>query len=388
MYATNFIIRSFFMKTSVLPKQNQSEKVYARQIAFAAAFLLPAAQFLESPSILAKYAKGDLLLPAIIHFLLQSLVLLAIVYAASQSPVSILARLKGVFGAAMPLLYLFFAFFYLFFGILPLLDMEKYAYAAFFDTAPTAFSFGPFFLFSAYVCAKGIKSIARSADLCLFLFLFPLLALLAMSLTKADFSSLMPLFGTDLSEIGRAFSRATPHFSNVILLLPLIVRLQYKEGDGVKIMSGYWIGALLSLLFLAIFYAVFSTLAPREHYAFSKIAQYFPALSVIGRFDLIFIYFLSIVLLFYTCLPLQYTTECLAHLFKTERKTWISALLHVLLFIGVLFLNKYYDTIYNFISGNLFWIFLLIADMVPPFLIFLPKTKPSNQPQKKEQTYA
>ena len=376
------------MKSSALPKQNQSEKVYARQIAFAAAFLLPAAQFLESPSILAKYAMGDLLLPAILHFLLQSLVLLAIVYAASQSSVCLLDRLKGVFGAGMPILYAFFAVFYLFFGVLPLLDMEKYAYAAFFDTAPTAFSFGPFFLFSAYVCAKGIKSIARSADLCLFLFLFPFLALLAMSLTNADFSSLMPLFGTELSQVGTAFSHTIPHFSNVILLLPLIANLQYKEGDGIKIMSGYWTGAGLSLLFLAIFYAVFSSLAPREHYAFSKIAQYFPALSVIGRFDLIFIYLLSVVLLFYTCLPLQYTTECVACLLKIERKTWISAIFHLLLFIGVLFLNKYYDSIYRFISGNLFWIFLFVADMVPPFLIFLPKNPPSSKPLKKEQTYA
>jgi hypothetical protein len=266
--------------------------------------------------------------------------------------------------------------------------MEKYAYAAFYDTAPTAFSFGPFFLFSAYVCTKGIKSIGRSADLCLFLFLFPFLALLAMSLTKADFSSLMPLFGTDFSRIGNAFSHTIPHFSNVVLLLPLIARLQYKEGDCVKIMSGYWTGAALSLLFLAVFYAVFSSIAPREHYAFSKIAQYFPALSVIGRFDLIFIYLLSVVLLFYTCLPLQYTTECIANLFKMERKTWISAVLHLLLFIGVLFLNKYYNSIYRFISGNLFWIFILIADMVPPFLIFLPKTSPSSKHSKKEHSYA
>lgn len=372
------------MKNPISAQQNQTTQVYARQIAFAAAFLLPAAQFLESPSILAKYAKGDLLLPAIMHFLLQSLVLLALVYTASQSKISILTRLKGALGSTMPIFYTFFAIFYLFFGVLPLLDMEKYAYAAFFDTAPTAFSFGPFFLFSAYVCAKGIKSIARSADLSLFLFFFPFLALIAMSLTKADFSSLMPLFGTEPFHIKTAFFRTTPHFSNVILLLPLIINLQYSEGDGIKIMSGYWVGALLSLLFLAVFYAVFSSIAPREHYAFSKIAQYFPALSVIGRFDLIFIYLLSVVLLFYTCLPLQYTTECIANLCKIERKTWISALLHLFLFIAVLFLNKYYDTIYRLISGNLFWVFLFIADMVPPFLIFLPKKTPNTKPNKKE----
>ena len=59
--------------TTALPSQNE-KTVYARQIAFAAAFLLPAARFLEAPSILSKYASGDILLPAILHFLLQSLV--------------------------------------------------------------------------------------------------------------------------------------------------------------------------------------------------------------------------------------------------------------------------------------------------------------------------
>lgn len=366
----------------------KSRGVYARQIAFAAAFLLPAARFLEAPSILSKYATGDILLPAILHFLLQSLVLLAIVYAASRSPKSLSERIKEYFGAGLPIAYVIFALFYLFAAVLPILDMEKFVYAAFFDTAPTTFSFGVFFIFSAYICAKGIKSIARSADLCLFLFLFPFLALLAMSLPAARFSNLMPLFGTDFKDASLAFVRTIPHFSDAVLLFPLIANLKYEEGDGVKILSGYWIGAGLSLLFLATFYAIFSSIAPREHYAFSKIAQYFPALSIVGRIDLIFIYLLSVVLLFYTCLPLQYATEYTARLCKTERKTWISAILHLLLFIAVLFLNKYYDTFYKIISGDLYWIFLFVADMVPPFLIFLPKNTKKSDEKNKEKAHA
>lgn len=373
------------MSASTIPSPEKGGIIYARQIAFTAAFLLPAARFLEAPSILANYAMGDLLLPAILHFLLQSLVLLAIVYAASQSKESLFERLKGCFGKAMPVLYVVFCLFFLFVATLPLLDLEKYVYAAFFDTAPTTFFFGAFFLLSAYLCVKGIKSIGRSADLCLFLFLFPFLALLVMSFSKANFSALMPFFGMDFSRSATAFLRTLPHFSDAVLLLPLILHLKYKEGDGVKIMSGYWTGAGLSLLFLATFYAVFSTIAPREHYAFSKIAQYFPALSVVGRIDLIFIYFLSVVLLFYTCLPLQYATECIALICKTERRTWISAVLHLLLFIAVLFLNKYYNSFYRIVSGNLAFIFIFIADMVPPFLIFLPK---STKTTKKERLYA
>ena len=60
-----------------LPKQ---ESVNARQIAFFCAFLLPVSKFLEAPSLLAKYAKGDLLLPAILHFLLQFFLVLVLLY--------------------------------------------------------------------------------------------------------------------------------------------------------------------------------------------------------------------------------------------------------------------------------------------------------------------
>ena len=372
----------------ILPNTQGQKMVYSRQIAFAAAFLLPMAKLLKVPLILAKYAMGDLLLPAILHALVEILVLLAVLYAASRSEKPLIERLKTALGKGIYVLYAMYAAYFLFAAVLPLMDLEKFVYAAFFDTAPTTFSFAFFFIFSAYVCAKGIKSIARSADICLFLFLLPFLALIVMGFTAADFSSLMPLFGTDFSASATAFRRSKPYFSDAILLLPLLVNLPYKKGDGVKITVGYAVGSLFVLLFLSVFFGIFSSLAPREHYAFSKIAQYFPALSVVGRIDLLFVYLLAIVLLFYTCLPLQYTTELLADIVGTKRKTWISALLNFFLFLGVLFLNKYYDSIYNVISGNLFFIFLLIADMVPAFLIFLPNSATKKRKRKGEKAYA
>lgn len=356
----------------------RNQSVYARQIAFAAAFLLPASKLLEVPSILAKHALGDLLLPALLQFLVQALVLLGILYAASKSETTLLERLKRTLGKGVFVLYVLYAAYFLFAAVLPLLDLEKFVYAAFFDTAPTTFTFGVFFFFSAYACVKGMRSIGRSADLCIFLFLLPFFALLIMSLTEADFSNLLPLFGVSFQKSASAFVKTAPHFSDAILLLPLIANLRYKEKDGVKIMSGYAAGSVFTLLFLAVFFAVYSTLAPREHYAFSKIAQFFPALAVVGRIDLVFVYLLSIVLLFYTCLPLQYATDFFARTLHTERKTLLSALLHIALFLLVLYMNRYYDTFYKIISAlpYVFWIF---ADILPLFLLFLPNRTPKEQ---------
>lgn len=353
-------------------KTQSNERIFARQIAFAAAFILPAAKLLETPSLLSTYAKGDVLLPALLHFLTQALILLGLLYALSLSKKTLAQRLEEKLGKGLIFFYILYALYFLFAAALPLLDLEKFVYAAFFDTAPTTFSFYVFFFLSAFIATKGIKAVGRCADLCLFLFLIPFLALLGMSLVEADFSHLLPLFGTEFSQIGIGFFRTTPHFSDAVLLLPLLMKLEYKEGDGKKIMLGYGAGGVLTLLFLAVFYSIFSSLAPREHYAFAKIAQYFPALSVVGRIDLVFVYFLSVVLLFYTCLPIQYCTQYIGEIFRAKRLTLISAILNIALLIALLFFNKYYNAIYAMVSGKLFPVFWLVADLLPLFCLFLP----------------
>lgn len=367
------------MNSSILFSQ-KNEGLYARQIAFCAAFILPVGKFLETPSLLAGAAKDDVLIPAVLQFLTQSLVLLGVLYASSKSEKPLLTRLQKVLGKWSIVVYAFFALFYLFVAILPLLDLEKFVYAAFFDTAPTTFSFAFFFFLLAFVCAKGLKSIGRCADLCLFLFLLPFLALIGMSFFEADLSRLLPFFGTSFKGSALGFLKGTPHFCDAILLLPLIANRKYKEGDGVKIMSGYWAGCIMCLLFFAVFFGVFSSLAPREHYAFLKIAQYFPALDVVGRVDLLFVYFLSIVLLFYTCLPLIYVNELTCKMFHVKQKAFSSAILALISFIFVLFMNKYYNAFYAVVGGILVPVFLLVSYLLPLFCLLMPT--------KKEKTYA
>ena len=130
--------------SSFSPKANN--EIYARQVAFCAAFILPMGKLLEVPSLLAGYAKGDILLPAIVQFLAQTLAILGLLYAASLSETSLWERIQKRLGKGIAVFYIFFALYYLFFAVLPLLDFEKFVYAAFFDTAPTTFSFGFFFL--------------------------------------------------------------------------------------------------------------------------------------------------------------------------------------------------------------------------------------------------
>lgn len=381
--------------TTVYPSApNKNQTVLPRQVAFAAAFLLPLGKFLEVPALLSRYAKGDILLPALLRFLIETLVLLAVLYAATCSDKTLSERMHAALGKWSWIVYVLFAAYYLFAALLPILDLEKFVYAAFFDTAPTVFYFAAFFLFSAFFAAKGVKSIGRVADLCLFLFVLPFLALIVMSFTETDFSHLLPFFGTKFSNVLHGVRNTSPHFSDVALLLPLLFHCRFSSPDtakkttnytttdnvkgGKQIVLGYAIGAILTLLFLAVFYSIFSSIAPREHYAFSKIAQYFPALEVIGRVDLLFVYLLTVVLFFYTCLPIHYATGCIANTLHVRRRTWISAILNFALFLFALFCNRFYNAFYAVIARKLAPVFWFIADMLPLLLLFLPKNGKPN----------
>ena len=356
-----------------------NDKITTQQIALAAACLLPCAKLLEVPSLLARYATGDLLLPALLHFLVQAGILFLILFAISQSEKTLFERLDEALGKWSILFYALFGVYFLLCAILPLLDLEKFIYAAFFDTSPSVFSFIAFFVFSAFLCTKGLKTLARAADFCLFLYLIPFLALIAMAFFAADFSHLLPLFENQFGDTMYAFTRTTPHFSDAVLLLPLIGNLRYKKGDAAKVLTGYGIGAASTLLFLATFLGIYSSIAPREHYACSKIAEYFPALDVIGRFDLLFVYALTVVLLIFTAMPLQYTTQFTCQGFGVKSPALVSAILNIGLLLFLLFCNKYYNTIYEIISGKLPFVFWLIADIIPLFFLLLPKNKGAKE---------
>lgn len=357
---------------NVNPSQNN--RILGRQIALFAAFVLPVYKLLEAPSILARFTKGDLLLPAFLHYLFQTGLLIALLIAASKSEEPLLLRLERKLGKWIKVFYLLYAVFFLFYAVLPLLDVEKFVYAAFYDTSPTLFSFAAFFLFSAFLSIKGVKTLGRFADACLLLFLLPFFALLLLSLNEANATNLLPLFEQRFGHTVSALTYTSPHFSDAVLLLPLIVNLRFEKGDGKKITLGYLFGGVFTLLFLGIFYGLYSTIAPREHYAFSKIAQYFPALSVVGRIDLVFVYMLCVVLFFFTATPLQYTVSLTARSLGTQKKVLLSVLVNFAAFLFVLYCNKYYDALYAFFCKYLFpafWIFSIL----PLALLFFKKEK-------------
>ena len=177
--------------------QQDKPAINGRQLCFFAAFLIPVSKFLSAPAALAFFAKGDLLVPALTHYLLQAAILAVILFLASRTDKSFFDLLSDTFGVLTArIVYILYSLYFIFFMLLPILNVERFVYSAFFDTAPYLFAFTPFFFLSGFICTKNLKSFGRCADIAFPLFIVSFVGLMVLSVGEADFTNILPMFGT------------------------------------------------------------------------------------------------------------------------------------------------------------------------------------------------
>lgn len=354
------------LKAEFAIEKDSGESMGCRQLCFLCAFILPVSKLLETPSLLAYFSKGDLLLPALLHYILQSACLCLLLFACSKSEKPLLRLIdeksKGFALATYALLCAYLVFGNLFM----LLDMDRFVNTAFFDTAPAASAFLLFFFLSAFICTKGEKAIGRSADLCAPIFLIAFFSLIFMASGECDLSELFPLFGTSPKDNLKAFYHSFVHFSDLPLLFLPVCGRKWQKGEEQKVALSYVGGGAFVFVFLAVFYGVFGALAPRAAYAFDKIARYFSVLDVVGRIDLLLVYLVSIVLLYATALPLQLSSVAFRRAFallqtddekRQKANVCYAIALNAAAAAFTFFCAKGHNAFYSLVTARLFVVF-------------------------------
>ena len=61
----------------------------------------------------------------------------------------------------------------------------------------------------------------------------------------------------------------------------------YKKRDGIKIIIAFLISGLSVVLFMVVFYGIFTSIAFRQQFALTEISKYTAIINNIGRFDYI-----------------------------------------------------------------------------------------------------
>ncbi len=350
-------------------------KIAPRQLYFYLACIAPLGKLIILPTQLVDYAQNDLLFPALINLLLQAGVIFCVMLL-SRSNQSLFDLLENTFGRVLSAILVgILGLFFLFASFFPLVEQKLLVQSVFYDTLPSFLTFLPFFIFGAYVCAKPFFRMGRVCDLLAPLTAFSFVGILVFAVGNADFSALLPVGASGMGGVFEGVKQSMLWFFDSAILLLLVGNFRYERGMAIKSTAFYLLGGVALLLFLAIFYGIFSDIAIRQTFAFTKISKYFSATGVLGRIDYLFIILLALSMAFYAILPVQASVHCLQHSFQHKiSPVLLSVALNGLLAILITVLNFETNALLDLLGGALFFLFPLFCIAVPLLCLLLRRT--------------
>ena len=131
----------------------------------------------------------------------------------------------------------------------------------FYDTLPSVVTFSSFFIFSAYLCAKPLSSYGRIWDILAPVAFVGFVGIIALAAGNMDFGALNPVGAAGIEKITQGAAFTNYWFFDSAILLTLLGKIEYKRGMAWKGPLFYLLGAAAVMLFLAVFYGIFSEIA-------------------------------------------------------------------------------------------------------------------------------
>lgn len=358
-------------------------QINVRQICIVMLCFGAASKLMLFPTYSATACGNALWLPALVNLSLQTAVVWAVSYLCSRTDKTFFALVEGTFGVwTARVVYFLFALFFILNTVVPLFEQELFIHAVFYDTVPALIVFLPFYLFSLYAGSKKWTNVGRTAELCLPIFIFSIIAIFGMSLSECDFSNLLPLFKQPVSRLAGGTLAGTFRFTESAYMLMFMGHFQYKKGDSAKITLAYAGGGLVVIAFMLILYAVFGGLAQTQSFAIAKTTLFFAPIEMLGRIDLFAVYAFEIVILFSIVLNVQMSSHCMAATFNRDWYPVYSLAVNAVLIALTFALNNRFNAVEQ-TGAQWLWITALIFAYILPLAAWLCKRKPDKKGLKR-----
>lgn len=350
-------------------------KIKSRQLCFILIAYTAVTKLLVYPTVLASMCGRDLLIPAAINFIIGALIIWSVSFLCSKTDKTFFELLQGTIGKiGAKIVYGFFAAFFILATIVPVFEQKLYVHAIFYDTVPSLLVFIPFFMFSVYAAAKSFGNVGRCADICLPIFAVTMFFIILMSWSEAEWSNLLPAFTVPAGKLFAGASGTAYAFIEPCWLLMFMRHFKYEKGDAAKLTLSYALGALIVLLFLAIFVGIYGDIAVSRTFAVSRTAIFFSAIDTIGRIDLILLYVLEIVMLFALVLNIQLAVHCLSLCTGYNNKMVLSVAVNAALLIILVVCDNLFSRIHDFYF-NWMWIAFAVFGAAIPALSWALRRK-------------
>ena len=212
------------------------------------------------------------------------------------------------------------------------------------------------------------------ADLSLPGFVLSYAVVILLALPQADFGALLPVVESG-ARVWRGFAAGPCWYTACLYPLFFLGHVRYERRAAAKVLGAYAAGAAVTLLFLAVFYAVFSDISILQHNSLAQISKYATAFSSLGRVDLLFIFALTLVLAFALCIPVQLSVHCAARALGC-RPLLPAAVINAALLALTVFFNTSFREVPQFCTQRLWFVYAAFAYLVPILALFLKRERP------------
>ena len=150
---------------------------------------------------------------------------------------------------------------------------------------------------------------------------------------------------------------------------------EYKQRDMLKIILSYAFASLAVIVFMIMFFCIFTSIAHRQLFALTETSKYSTVINNLGRFDYIGIICILFSGIFSIILPLYFATDALKKVCGF-RNAWIpSLIINGFLFLFVFIFKERFASILYLLEtyGGIF--FILMANVLPAFTAIMKKEK-------------
>lgn len=348
----------------------RQRKMTTTDLIFFILAFFPVVKMVTLPSILAKYSAEGCIISAIALLLCDLLLTFAVILANSHTKEPLTVVLEKRLGKVLSkIFYGIFAVYFTLKAFLLCCEHSLTLRANLYDTAPSIFTFLPFFIVSLFICIAGIKVLGKCSAILCFLSLGSIIFIYFLTFTQCDWESLLPLFKQPLSNYARAIKHSLLWFNDGIYIFFMTENIVKEKNTGRIVLADAG-AALLTAVFIAMFYSVFSFIAPVKLYAATQMSKYGVVNSNILRFDQLAFLIIVFVNIFAMSLPILFASECFKKCTGLKKHNLSPIIINAVLALTIFFLDDAFNIYMSFLNKYL-WTFVFFTGYVLPIIVIL-----------------
>lgn len=356
---------------------NEKNMLKVRQICFLYLALTPVTKLSIYPCFLSRYAEESLWISALFGFLFDLLIIGAALYISKKHPdKTVYAITEERLGKPFAkIIFFIYALFFFAKATLPLIEQKTYIENTLYEIMPSPFIFYPFFIVSVFACLNGMKIFGRVADIAVFVTITGIVIALGLIIPAGDYSNFLPIFKKPAYNLVNGAFRSIMWHSDGVYMLMFLGHFKREKNYSGKIILSYAAAAMISLVFVAGYYAIYGSIAKSQTFALTTATVFSVSAANVGRFDFLSIFLLLFSQIFATVFPLFASTKCLERVFGFKSAKIPAAIVNVLTFSYTLIFGKKLLGILDFNANVLSYFILAVSVAITLVFVMIPRSK-------------